>query len=248
VSTKSEVSLKDAIEWFSSLSSEKKAQIISVFPSRKEFKKIIGNKGKVAYFSKLIMRVRRGLESSSKEPVIQDISNLGMERSYAVALVKKVAEEMPPIQFHIRKLTEIPDSVFTETIRKVIRGLYLERTSIDEVSKTTELSKEILNSVSNVVVHFIMRYLRGEMSLKDIKEFLTANSDIKDKESANFVEVLEEKAPTIRDKLVFGNVQEILFKELKILRTKQEEIISILKELLEEIKKSSRGAPKQMFT
>lgn len=223
-----EISFEDAVAWFLSKETARKAAIIDEPASIPD--------EELDFFRVLITTVHNKLDSSSKDEAIEFLEAYGIE-AYAPAIVERTLETAPPPGYIAREISNLSDEQFKSVVDGVIDS-YIGIVDEQRLLDTLDISEEPLVRMFDLINEYLMRHLRGEITLQQITERL-AELGI-DSERCDYLRTkFEENKEVVADHLMFKNTQDILFDELSQIKHQQREMAKLLRELLEELQASS---------
>lgn len=182
--------------------------------------------------------------SYDETQTIEGLVELGMERSFAASLVEKVVTQIPPLKYRIRTINELSKEVYASLLDNFER-VFVGSEDSDSIANELNIGRVEAGHAFVTFGNFIFTYLRGEVTLEQIKGMLK-DGGLKEKRINKLVQKIEESAPIIGDKYLFKNVQDLLFEEIKELKEAQRRTNELLEEIIKVFREGSRPSD-QMY-
>lgn len=238
-----EQGFEQAVEWFTSLSNTQKAQIIDEFG---ESELLTSDDTAAGFFFTLVTEIRNILSASGEEQAIQRLTEKGMSHSYAVAFVEETVSQSPPTDLVVQQLDSLSEEDFKQLVDHTVEG-YVSNVQTEELLEEITADESEIGNMQSLIQTSLMSLLRGEASLEQTREGFQEEGLSEDR--ANYIcDKYEEYAAEISEKLQFGNIQSILFDDLRDIKERQRRTNQLLEELLRELQSSSgdgdRGPPR----
>jgi len=229
----------EAIKWFSSMKSEDKALLIN---NPTSFSEDITEK-----FIFIVRQIAEALRKFRKDKIVTELVKYGLDQAFAVALVDKIAQEIPPIEYDIRIIKELSDDEYGILLKNLFQIMYFSSATIDNIDKFIEnlkIDEGTFNSLRRYISYFLTENINGDYSLEDIDQKLR-KSGVSDKKIEMLVEHIRDNRSEIRESLLYQYIYQLLSTELPSLQKTQQKTNQLLEELLNELKKySSSGEPR----
>jgi hypothetical protein len=234
-------SLKDAIDWFKNLPSEKQTTIIvDYFKDASKLSKTEGENFRI-----ISTEISHALALASKVDVIKKMVELGIDDTLSSLIVEKISKNQPSLQSCILALRDIPDETFDDLVFEIMANFFLDWRQFNhaETAKRTGTNVYLVQSAIIFIRDgFVHSNLRGNISVESFKQILLINWKYPPSKVSALLKHYEKYKDQIYYSLLFGTLQDTSF-ELQKLSQSLAEISLNLKELLQLLK----GEPKKTY-
>ena len=233
--------LIQSIQWFNKLTNDEKTQLLTVHVDM-----LRGlDTPDIKQYAVLLKEISSALISKQKQEVIEKLTELGIEITFATLLVNKVVEQAPPYQLDTKTMKEVDDTIFEEIAKIVFVDVYINNSPLKKIEEKLGKNMKVFYAVRRVILQVVLfRYLRGDISIETINDILSKSYELSEKRIKIVTDLLKEHLEAIRKNFMFKNTQDALFNTQRTLIT-QNQIILQLKELINFLKNPSGQSSSQ---
>lgn len=234
--------LIQSIQWFNNLKNDEKTQLLTVHI---DMLRGLATPD-IKQYAVLLKEISLALISKQKQEVIEKITELGIEITFATLLVNKVVEQAPPYQLDSKTMKEVDDTIFEEVVKIVFVDVYINNSPLKKIEEKLGKNMKVFEAIRRVVMQVVLfKYLRGELSIEAINNVLSKSYELSEKRIKIITDLLKEHLETIRKNFMFKNTQDTLFNTQRFLIT-QNQIILQLQELIKFLKnQDGQGSSQQ---
>ena len=233
----------EAVRWFVGLESSKKAQIIEDPSSFSEEEQDL--------FFVIVREVQRWLAQDSKENVIKRLRELGFG-TFGDALVEKILEYVPPIEYSIRLINKLDHEEFRNLVKNYITSSFLGSESLFDLCKRLNINDEFCLHFDHIFRSYIFELLAGDVNFSQMQGELE-KSGLKEEYVTTLLKCIKENESEIWKKAVYSIVWHRVLPEIRDmarrvneLDRRVNEVISLLRDFLESLR-GGRAPPPEMF-
>lgn len=235
--------LVESIKWFSQLDPETQELIRTTHIDNLLLSNIPG----IQHIATLISEINKGLTTKSKEEVINRLKELGIDSTNASLMVNKILTQAPPYQLDLAKISGASEELFEKAVKAVIVGIFVNNEPDEELDKKFGKDMSVVYAVYRLIRgSVIFVYLRGEMTLEKIKDFLTNTYKINERKVDLILKYVQENEEAVRKRFLFSNTQDAhiniqrLIKNQESLILEVRELTAFLKQIYEQHDKSKQ--------
>jgi hypothetical protein len=227
-------SLKDAIDWYKNLPSEKQTTIVvDYFKDANKLSKTEGENFRI-----IASEISNTLATTSKVEVIKKLTDLGVDDTLSSLIVEKISKNQPSLQSCLLALRDIPDETFDDLVFEVMANFFLDWRQFNhaETAKRTGTNVNLVQSAIILIRDgFVHSNLRGNISIESFKKILLVDWQYPPSKVSAFIKHYEKYKDQLYTSLVFATLQDNSG-ELQKISQSLSEISLNLKELLQLLK------------
>jgi len=232
-----------AIEWLAAQPLERQSYLVALLLQNKskDFDALPSDQKEMLVT--IAVEVRTLLSIHSKETVITALAEKAVSETISRVLVEQLEKVTPTPGMDAQALSRLSTETFEAVARYIVVDFYLGgQKGFGDVSRELQVNRGILDACLRLIRDSILYPLfRGNLRFEQVNQVLLDLNLSQDK-ADKITELLRQHLEKLRETRLFDDlsrVREVVYR----LRQGQEETLSVLKEILEVLKKRLEPAP-----
>ena len=217
--------VRRSIEFFNMLADQDKVTIVSdlnpmTFKLRQYHNRL----------APLLSEVQRAISKYEDIAIGNRLVELGLDDTFARLFVSNMKKHAPTEAYLIHQISKIPDDAFSKSIAEIIKSVWVEDMSEDEVAEKFNITKEQVRCIVDLSRVAMDALARGDMTKEGIrKKYSDKLSPIKFESLSNSLLVHQKYW---YDSLLFSNSQDT-YVNLELISRQNAAIVKSLNKILE---------------
>ncbi len=156
--------IRRSIEFFNILSEQEKVTIVSdLNPVTFKLKQYHNR------LAPLLSEVQRAISKHDDIAIGSRLVELGLDDTFARLFVSNIKKHAPTEAYQIHQISKIPDDVFSKSISEIIKSVWVEGMSEDEIAEKFNITKEQVQCIVDFSRTTLNALARGDITKDGIR-------------------------------------------------------------------------------
>ena len=218
--------ISSAINYFNSLSSERKAFVVSNLLELSE--------DEINQLHPLLTSMRNDISNYNKDTISNKLFGLGIERTYAVLFVENMIQQAPTLEYELKEIDKMDNSDFKEKFPRLMQKIWIEKIPPQELIDSEKITRNQLWAIVHISKDFMNGLIRSITSPDKINKECK-NVEMSDIKITVMLNIFNDSLESWRKRIVFSNTQDTYFTTMEI-HQQNNVILNSLKEILNVLK------------